>query len=351
MTITRIFCYSLFCWCVLGSASLEAQPGSRLFGYVTFRNVKMTAMAMKSDAKIAMLGFSTGHIAVFDPLPGRFIQYELFMAHNKGVTAADISPDDKWIATAGNDGIIKIWDLQAAYKFQLEGQNRKEGAPKPIEPTPKLVIKDAHKKGINSVVFHRDGALLASGGSDGLVKIWSLEMGKLQTTIEAHKLGINTLAYAPDGSALASASDDKTFKVWNLADPTKPQFVSPEHQGPVLAVIFSPDGKSLASGSGEAKKTGQLQVWNIEKNKLAYSLSDLLGEPVSTISFHPKLARLAASGLDKKIRVWNLTTKKILYVDEHGEPIVKISYSGNGNVLGSISANEGKWWNANPKLK
>lgn len=323
---------------------------NRLFGYITIRNSKNGAMAVNSEAKIALLGMTNGYITVFDPLPGKFLRFEPFLAHDKQVTAAVFRDDDKLFATGGIDGHVKIWDAQVCFKFQTDSLARKEGAPKLTPPEATHTLKNAHAGGVTTLAFSPDRKRLATAGVDGTVNLWDVESAKQQATIEAHKGGVHAIAFAPDSESLATAGADKTFKIWKINLGEKLTFTSPEHLGPVLAIAFSPDGKQIASGSGERMKSGQLQVWDVGQDKRALAFADLK-DVVTTLSFHPRLPRLASGGLDKKVRVWSLTLKKQLYEDVHAQGVIKVYYSPVGNVLGSICADEGKWWNASPKAK
>lgn len=323
---------------------------NRLFGYISIKNAKNSTMALNSESKIALLGLTNGYITVFDPLPGKFLRFEPFAAHDKQVTAAVFRDDDKLFATGGIDGNVKIWDAQVCFKFQTDSLARKEGTPKLTPPEAKHTLKAAHAGGVTSLSFSPDGKRLASAGADGTVKLWDVERAKQQATIEAHKGGVNAVAFAPDGESLASAGADKTFKIWKADVGEKLTFTSPEHPGPVLAIAFSPDGKQIASGSGEPQKSGQVQVWEAGKAKPVLAFGDLK-DVVTTLSFHPRVPRLASGGLDKKVRVWSLTLKKQLFEDAHVQGLIKVHYAPKGNVLGSICADEGKWWNATPKAK
>src|SRR5690349_12945796 len=72
---------------------------------------------------------------------------------------------------------------------------------------------------------------------------------KLKATFRGHKSVVASVAYSPDGKTLASGSQDKTIKLWDVAT-GKEQATLKGHTSAVMSVAYSPDGKTLASGSG-----------------------------------------------------------------------------------------------------
>ncbi|MEH2403619.1 AAA-like domain-containing protein, partial [Nostoc sp.] len=83
-----------------------------------------------------------------------------------------------------------------------------------------------------------------------------------QNRLEGHRDSINSIVFSPDGKTLASASDDKTIKLWNL-DTGKEITTLRGHSDSVISVVFSPDGKTLASASRD--KT--IKLWNLDTGK------------------------------------------------------------------------------------
>ena len=109
--------------------------------------------------------------------------------------ALAFSPDSKLIATGGNQGIIKIWDTE----------NEKE-----LQPI------TAHREWIRSLRFSPNGKILASGSFDNTIKLWNLKDGQLLRVMEGHLNKITQISFSPDGKTIASASRDGTVKLWEL---------------------------------------------------------------------------------------------------------------------------------------
>jgi WD40 repeat protein len=78
----------------------------------------------------------------------------------------------------------------------------------------------------------------------------SAQEPKLRITLKGHTAFVWSLAFSPDGKTLASGSADKTIKLWDVAM-GKEQATLMGHTEPLLSVAFSPDGKTLASGSDD----------------------------------------------------------------------------------------------------
>src|SRR5437588_105512 len=91
----------------------------------------------------------------------------------------------------------------------------------------------------------------ALGRTDAL---WMPEQG--------HRSTVWSVAFSPDGRSLASGSGDFSVRIWDLAT-GRQQRVFDEHTGPVWSVVYSPDGRLLASGSYD----GTIRLWDVEKGQ------------------------------------------------------------------------------------
>jgi len=152
---------------------------------------------------------------------------------------------------------------------------------------------------------------------------------------------ITALAFSPDGKVLASASGDKTIKLWNL-ETGEEKLSLTAHKLAINALAFSPDGKVLASASGD--KT--IKLWNLEtgEEKLSLTAHKLA---INALAFSCDGATLASASGDKTIKLWNLETgEEKLSLTAHKLAINALAFSPDGATLASASGDKTiKLWN------
>ncbi|OYE03375.1 WD40 repeat domain-containing protein [Nostoc sp. 'Peltigera membranacea cyanobiont' 232] len=165
--------------------------------------------------------------------------------------------------------------------------------------------------------------------------------GRERNSLEGHSNAVNSVSFSPDGKTLASGSGDKTIKLWNL-ETGKEIHTLTGHSNAVASVSFSPDGKTLASGSLD--KT--IKLWNLETGKEIRTLNGH-SSSVTGVSFSPDGKTLASSSGDKTIKLWNLETgKEIRTLTGHSSSVTSVSFSPDGKTLASGSGDKTiKLWN------
>ncbi len=120
-----------------------------------------------------------------------------------------------------------------------------------------------------------------------------------------HSADVTSVAFSPDGKTLASGSFDNTIKLWDASTGELKQTLEGLKNG-VYAVAFSPDGMTLASGSGDTT----IQLWNATTGVLKQTL---LGHSkvVSSVAFSPAGKTLASGSLDNTIKLWDAATGEL----------------------------------------
>src|SRR5262249_56095232 len=100
----------------------------------------------------------------------------------------------------------------------------------------------AHGGTVLSLAFSHDGRSLATAGEDGNVRLWDAATGAASGPTLPHGGVVRAVAYRPDGRVLATAGDDCNARLWD-ADSGQQYLAEPlRHDGPVVSLVFRPDG-------------------------------------------------------------------------------------------------------------
>lgn len=108
-----------------------------------------------------------------------------------------------------------------------------------------------HQGTVLSIAFSRDSSRIATACEDGKIRVWSAPDWKLLQTLSGHIGPVHWVEFSPDGRWLVSAGEDKSVRVWSVSD-GKAVAELRESEAPVLTAAFSPDGEFIAATSEHA---------------------------------------------------------------------------------------------------
>jgi WD40 repeat protein len=222
-------------------------------------------------------------------------------------------PGGRWLASAGQDGVVRIWEVSTGNEIRaLKG----------------------HKGEIAGLAFNRDGSLLASaGGEDKSVRVWNPVTGQEFLTLTGHEKSVYAVVFSPDGQRVASASEDTTVRLWDSHSGREVAILR-GHTDEVWGVAFSPEGRRLASASLD----GSVRLWDVGAGRDIRTVTRRTYDGFRGVAFAPDGRTLAAAGLDHDVYVWDAEDgREIVILKGHTMPVYGLTFSPDGRRLASTS--------------
>ncbi|MEU6121851.1 NB-ARC domain-containing protein [Streptomyces sp. NPDC047123] len=175
--------------------------------------------------------------------------------------------------------------------------------------------------------------MVASGGEDGVIRLWDINTGQLLRAHQAHTGWVFATELSPDGLVLASAGDDGAIRLWRT-DTGDPIGVLPGHNRRIRSLAFAPSGPTLLSGAED----GAVHVWDVDRLALLRSMRTV-GTPVWSVAIGGDSHSLVAvAGEDEFVRLFDLRTGRLL--DEraaHRDWVRSVAFAPGTSALASGS--------------
>jgi WD40 repeat protein len=245
--------------------------------------VSGVAISPRGERLVATVRSTAPHSGgcVWDIASGRQIGRLRAPAGNTAVDTAYVySPNGDVLAGGGCDGAVRLW---SATTFEFLGT---------------LSPPQPQGREIGYLAFRADGLELAAGRADGTISLWNIPERRLVTELHAHRGIVHRVAYNHDGSLLASAGEDHTVRLWDVA--SKDWLATLQQGCPVYGVAFHPDGSRLAAGCAD----NAIRLWDLVRNE---EVAELRGHTsyVHAVAFSRDGTRLVSASGDYTLRVWD----------------------------------------------
>lgn len=248
-------------------------------------------------------------------------------------------PKDETPLTPQELALVKLWIDQGAKPPVGMGLTR----PKVVLTLPPALVKP-----VRAVAVSADGKVVASGRGNKL-HLYKPTGEFLKTLADpnlkapdgkpadaAHISLVESLAFSPDGKTLSSGSYQEV-KLWDPDTGTLKQTIT-GFIDRVVALHYSPDGKFLATGGGAPTEDGEVKLFD-QAGKPVADFKAPHSDTVLGVCFSPDSTKLATCGADKFVKVWEVPSGKFLKSFEgHTHHVLDVGWKPDGKLLASGGA-------------
>lgn len=252
--------------------------------------------------------------------------------HSGSLRALAISRDTQWLATGGDETAVKLWALPAQVKMNRMAESGQ------IIPQLLPEVPD----GLNPAAFAPDGrSLLAPvslrptatlpNGRQGFELRWlDLATGALKFKLNSAQVGANirTATFAPNGQHFVLGTAAGEAQLWDSTTTRLLQRFT-GHSRDVLAVAITPNGQTLATGSADHT----VKLWDLASGRELFTLPGHTGVLIS-LAFAPDGRTLASLGMDMTARLWEVATGRALALYQPGgREATQVLFAPDGQTL------------------
>jgi WD40 repeat protein/tRNA A-37 threonylcarbamoyl transferase component Bud32 len=285
----------------------------------------------------------------------------VFKGHTGRVSSAVFSHDGSRIASLSADGTVRLWDVAQRRQTAVYPGVLWWGAASPaFSPDGKtwampdggvfklrelgtdqvLARFDTEQKRACHVVFSRDGKLLAGIGTDGAVNIWDVATRRRLSRITGEFWRFhNPIAFSPDGKFLA-AVEGNSIKAWQTQS-GEDAFSLHGHTGQVRAIVWSPDGRHLASGSVDQT----VRLWDIRTRKEAGTYRGH-ATAILSVAYRPNGKQIVSSDAAGVLIAWDVSRWQEVMVLPGMPELSDIGFTSDGQQVVAAARDGMRTWNA-----
>ena len=230
------------------------------------------------DGKLLALRGWKSAIHVMDLATGQALrQIEGGEFHIAFYSDLAFSPDSKLLAAGSglHPRVVHIWEVAGGRK--------------------KLSIPGHNGKDVTTVAFSPDGKVLATAGDDNVIRRWDLATGKELASADDRQGPIKDAVFSSNGKAIITYGDNGMVRGWDAATGQElSDFQAPSGQR--SAHVLSPDGTLAASTKGENRPSNVVSIWNVTTGKEVRDIEVRALFSAAPMAFSPDSNCLAVSG-------------------------------------------------------
>jgi WD40 repeat protein len=360
------------------------------------------AFAYSADGRYMATTGSDGPVKLWDVATGKVVRS--LNGHTAPVADVVYSPDHRRLVSTSYDNTLRVWDLTRATpekyrRFNAFGNEvvglalSPDGSllacAAPFSNPPVVVLLDAataerlatfpgHTNRLN---FSPDGALLAVPETGGAIQLIDVKTRKVARKLEKHTGELRWVEFSADGKWLGSAGTDSRAVLWNVATGEARELEG--HGGRVMAIVFSPDSRTVATATPDDQA---VRLFDVASGKLLHRIDGRVsgyclrfspdgkllltggidgrvivresasGEPlgeltghtamVFDVAFTPDGRRCVTVSDDHTARLWDLASKRELFLLDDNVSYFAATFSPDGTRLITSGTDRLRFWDA-----
>jgi WD40 repeat protein len=314
---------------------------SKINHYNTVRNA-----IFSTDQQRVISSSDDGTVRVWDVETGQEISR---MAFDAGVTSSDASPNGQFVASGTQEGVITVWKIDAVREDYIPILNqyyveyaaiRPDGLEALVVGAGEILFFDtATGEFTRSIILQESPSAfaispnwewIAVGSYDYSARVLDGETGS-DVALMYHDDAILSIVFSPDGKyVLTGGGDaDRTARVWKAT--TGQEISRITHDARVNSVAFSPDGQLAASASDDFK----VYIWDAQTGEIISFIEQEVG--LTLVKFSPDGQRILTSGYDSRLSIWEVKTGEQVIMMQMNNMTMDASFSPDGNRV--VTAN------------
>ncbi len=281
------------------------------------------------------------------------------LPHEELIQVLVFSPDGAWLATAGANGMLKLWDARSGtLKAKLGGHygsvygldfasDSKHFVSAGSDRTVRLwnvgveravAVLYGHSSHIYTAAFSPSGDRVVTASYDQTARIWDVRAGQPVAILQGHRRGVTSASFSRQGTRIITSSEDHTARLWAWPGGALIRELR-DHTNLVNMAAFSPDGSLVATASSDY----DVRLWDGQSGQPLRVLHGHAG-PVFAVAFSPDGDRLVSAGFDHVLRFWDPKTgAQTAEVPGHSGNANWLAFSPDGKLMVSTGS-EGETW-------
>ena len=269
------------------------------------------------DGKTLASGNEDNTVRLWDMESGKPLT--TLTGHKGKVSQVAFSPDGKTLASMGDD-TVRLWDTKTGEHLRALSGSK-----------------------YDSMAFSSDGETLATEHQGTIVRLWNRKTSELCHTFIKQENWITHMVFRPNGQLLALLQDkDRNRSLWDVkADKLICLLTVPATKRNQSGAAFSPDGSVLATGMVDKTPIGKrddiVWLWDTTTGEHIHTLVGHL-DTITCVAFSPDEKTLASGSDDETVLLWDLRTDKHPRIlSGHNDWVLNVAFSPDGKTLVSRS--------------